>query len=237
VSINASSETLRMPLPGRVEGAPAASQVPSRLRSFARLGALLAIGVGIVVLLGWSLEVRALKSILPGFAVMKPNTAVGFLGAGISLWLLTHLGEGADRRLAQIFACVPMLIGTLTLFEYITGMNLGIDMILFSKAPDLLKLSPPGRMTHVAALNLSLLGWSMLLLLQRKPLLAQLLSLPVMALGLLATLGYVLGASMLYKLSVFSTMALHTACTFLLLAVAFWLTAEARCWGGWKPTK
>ena len=58
-----------------------------------RLAALLAgtaaVLVGGVVLIGWALDVAALKSVLPGWVSMKPNAAVAFILAGIAV-LLSH---------------------------------------------------------------------------------------------------------------------------------------------------
>lgn len=47
-------------------------------------GALTAL-VGVGVLIGWSFNITALKSVQPGWGSMKPNTALGFILAGIAL--------------------------------------------------------------------------------------------------------------------------------------------------------
>jgi hypothetical protein len=44
--------------------------------------------VGSLVLVGWTLDIATLKSVAPGFVTMKANTALAFLLAGVSLWLL-----------------------------------------------------------------------------------------------------------------------------------------------------
>ena len=46
-----------------------------------------AVIVGGMVLIGWALDIAALKSILPGWFPMKANAAVGFILIGIALWL------------------------------------------------------------------------------------------------------------------------------------------------------
>jgi PAS domain S-box-containing protein len=48
--------------------------------------ALLVIGLGGLVLLGWVLDIQLLKSIFPEWVTMKVNTALGFLLAGSSLF-------------------------------------------------------------------------------------------------------------------------------------------------------
>jgi hypothetical protein len=71
---------------------------------------------GIVVLLGWLLQIEFLTSIVPGYATMKPNTALCFFLSGCSLWLLHNRYLDAKRTLAaRIFAAPVALVGALTL--------------------------------------------------------------------------------------------------------------------------
>jgi CheY-like chemotaxis protein len=53
--------------------------------------------VGCLVLLGWLFDIAALKTLLLGALTMKAKTAVGFLLAGVSLWLA--LSDLTDRRI------------------------------------------------------------------------------------------------------------------------------------------
>ena len=84
------------------------------------LAAALAGCVGSLALMGWALDIPALKSILPGWVAMKANTAVCFLLSGLALW------QSAIRR---VCAGLVALVGALTLAEYCFGWNLGLDQL------------------------------------------------------------------------------------------------------------
>lgn len=56
-------------------------------QSFSKGASVFTILMGGLVLVGWKLDVAFLKSVLPGLATMKANTAMGFLLAGAALWL------------------------------------------------------------------------------------------------------------------------------------------------------
>src|SRR5688572_26048339 len=91
----------------------------------ARAAGGLAILIGSVGLTGWVLDIDALKSVLPTLVTMKPNTAVGIVCAGLSLWLQSPPREGKQRRLASTLSALAALaLGLLTLSEYLFGVNL-----------------------------------------------------------------------------------------------------------------
>jgi len=196
----------------------------SRLLSFYRNASYAAGGfvflVGFLVLSGWLFDVPTLKSILPGLFTMKANTALAFMLAGTSLWL------GSTKResqwidlLAKACATVTLLLGLLTLSEYLFSWNPGIDQFL---SKDLLtpESAHPGRMSLVNALNFLLLGLS-LLLPARHPYwrLVEVFSITALLISVLALLGYVYGVSSLYQFFPDSSIAIHTVLAFLILCV------------------
>ncbi|GET41025.1 PAS domain S-box protein [Microseira wollei] len=211
-----------------------------------------AIFIACLVLVGWGLDIAILKSVFPGAATMKANTAVCFILAGVSLWLTGRGGgdAGMGRRgespqivprpqkktlrrywvlVAQICAIASATLAILTLSQYLFGWNLGIDELLFRDSP----LSPatlqPGRMGLNTAINFSLVGGALWLLHKGESesgqkdnliLLAQGLSLVAILIALQAIVGYAYKVEVFYQLSAYSTsMALHTAVTFLVLGV------------------
>ena len=61
----------------------------ARFHLLAKVASVAVILVSCLVLVGWALDVETLKTVFPGMVAMNPGgTAVGFLLAGASLWLL-----------------------------------------------------------------------------------------------------------------------------------------------------
>jgi len=201
--------------------APGNADLVASLQSFSRTAGTMVAFVGCLVLFGWAFDIPALKSIFPGLATMKANTALAFILAGISLWLLRR--DGADqrtRRIAHLCAFGVALIGLLTLSEYLCGWNLGIDQLLFQDSQEAVQTFSPGRMAPATALNFLLLGVSLLLLDREtrggwRP--AQILTLVSALASSLALVGYLYNVQVLYRVSAYSSMALHTALAFTVL--------------------
>ena len=189
------------------------------LTSFAWAASLIVILVGLVVLGGWAFDIIALKSVFPGLVTMKANTALAFVLAGVSLWLLrSEQADQRTRQIAQACAATVALLGLLTLSEYLFGWDLGIDQLLFEEPLGAVGTPSPGRMAHATAFNFLLVGMALLSLdtahVQR---ISQLLALLAALIAFLALLGYLYGAEALYAIVPYTTIALHTAALFLIL--------------------
>ena len=66
-------------------------------REFSRAAAAGVVLVAGVVFIGWTFDLGILKSLIPGMTAMNPGgTALSFLLAGTSLWILS--GRVEDRR-------------------------------------------------------------------------------------------------------------------------------------------
>lgn len=102
------------------------------LEKVPRISSVAVFLVGCIVLVGWQFALPMLTSLLPGISTMKANTAVGFIPCGISLWLLSYKqAKEPTRLLGNACATLTVLMGLLTLSEYIFNRNLGIDQLLF----------------------------------------------------------------------------------------------------------
>lgn len=147
------------------------------------------VALGVTVLTGWAAGVELLKSIGPDFDSMRTNTAFAFLVAGITLWLLRENNDRAltSQWLARGGSAIVAAIGVLTLCEYLTGWNLGIDQLLFLDADSSFR-SHPGRASFNAAVSFTLAGAALLMLETRT---AQWLAAAAALPALVSTVGYV----------------------------------------------
>lgn len=197
----------------------------SKFISFSRISSLSVVFIGLLVLIGWRSDITVLKGILPGLATMKANTAISFVLSGLSLWLLGRRNSSLPVNLvARFLALATVLIGLLTLMEYLFGWDPGIDLLLFREAQGAEEMPYPGRMSPVTAANFILAGLALLFLDNRHyvwP--SQLMSSVAVLTSFLALAGYLYKVKSLYAIASYSSMALHTAILFLVLAFSILL--------------
>src|SRR5689334_17132857 len=133
------SSVLPEPLLPSPAKSPAGELVSPRGPLWAAAAGYASVAVGLLVLVGWALGIETLKSVLPNAMTMKPNTAVSLVALGLALVAATVMKAPyvpSPRRvlLTRLFALVPLTIGGLTLFQYATNLNIGIDQLLFREA-------------------------------------------------------------------------------------------------------
>src|SRR5260370_30793992 len=131
-----------------------------------RLAVCVAVSVaqlGLVALMGWLLDVEALKRIILGAEPVKPNMAVGFLLCAIAFALLSSRTKTqAKRRWSRAIAATVILLGALTLGEHFFGWDIPIEQWLIGNASGLSDTLHPGRMSSASAF-IFLLGGTALL--------------------------------------------------------------------------
>lgn len=179
--------------------------------------------LGATVLVGWMLDITALKSVFPGLVTMKANTAMGMLLCGGALMLLSRGKVARPIRLSTaVMAVVVIAMGTLTLGEYLLGLEFGIDQMLFHDAANPTGISQPGRMSPATAFCFVLAGCSLWMAARsaamrlRLPILAA-LGISVIVVGGLALIGYVTDVLFGLRWWNYTGMAIHTAAGFVLL--------------------
>jgi len=175
--------------------------------------------VSSLVLLGWTLNLPLLQSIVPGQPQMVPLTAISFILASVSLATLK-----SKRRLAVVSvlcALAVILIAALIISEYLGKLDLGFDTLLFSRRLEVSDRSFPGRPSPHTAIDLLLIGSALLLSRRtgRAYRVAQGLALTAAMIASLALVGYIYDVAFLYSISAHTGMALHTALIFIALSL------------------
>lgn len=182
------------------------------------------VAVGSLVMVGWWLDVAILKGSLAGFPPVRPTSALAFMLAGISLWLLrAPPPEGWRRRAALVCASIVVLIGVLSLGDYLFGWNVDTNHLLVKD------LHPPVEPHHAlhrtafaAALNCLLFGGALLLLdvkAYRGHGPAMHLAGTVGACAFLTLVAYLYGGAAIHQAYPFATVAPLTALLFLILSI------------------
>jgi PAS domain S-box-containing protein len=179
--------------------------------------------IGATVLAGWALNITVLKSILPGMAKMKVNTALGMLFCGPSLVLLLFRDTiRFSRVIVTVLASLVFILAAMTLTEYFLNVNLKIDELFFADT-DNTETSRRGRMSPssvfcflIAALALWLATREQSAL--RLPL-GSGLGIAMAIIGTLNLLGYISVHGFGFQFWNYSGVGLHTAIAFILLGL------------------
>ncbi len=190
-------------------------------RRFATIGGCSVSLMGILVLLGWALNVVTLESVFPGWPKMAALTAVTFVFAGLGLWAVAGeavLGRVARtrqyilRRLSQSCAVLVVFIGLVRLCGYRVGWNGNMDQLWFRQS----STADPAQMAPATAFSFVVLGCA-LLLAGRSRLVRGFQFLTLLG-GLIGWLGfshYLYGGE---RLLPYAQMAVHAAMGFLVLS-------------------
>ncbi|MEO8056359.1 MAG: ATP-binding protein [Acidobacteriota bacterium] len=119
---------------------------------------LAAVGLALLTLAGWILDVPVLRAPLDAEIPMKANTAGAILLLGVGLAAAAR----TSRRIPVVLAAAVALLCVATVVQDVTGISLGLDEILVRDT-----LSPPpgtlapGRMSPVTSVALLLLAISL----------------------------------------------------------------------------
>lgn len=221
---------------GEITHAPPAATCHLSAHLFERLVAFAVMVLGGLVLVGWAFDIQSLVYPIHGRAYMKPNTAVAFVISGCGLFLLQLPGKW-PRLWARFCALIIGLIALLTLGEYASGLDFGIDQLLFRITnPTLLKVHL-GRMSLAAVSCFGLTAAALWLMSRppgrvRRPLILVSIGTLLLALGLFTFIGYLTHFITGYGTGDLTGMAVHTAFLFVLIGAAVivfsWREIEGR---------
>jgi PAS domain S-box-containing protein len=185
-------------------------------RRVAWASGVLVASIGAIVLwLGWAEGVTRLTTLAPGFASMKANSALAFILEGVGLVCINSMRLGWQRT-GQALGIAGALIGALTAFEYLAGIDLGIDQLLVADH------SPgrfPGRMTPIGAVSLVAIGFALQSIRGHDAWPSQLAAISVGVTSFVALIGYGYGTATLYSFGQYGAIAVHAAFSFVILCV------------------
>lgn len=198
-----------------------------RLRAFGRFAGWLTIFAGILVLVGWITGTEALKRVFPGMVAMHPLSAICFIFVGTSLVLQIRGGSARVQMFARVLAFVVMVVGITKLLSFQGGWSFPLDK-LYPMEPGPTVPTFRGRMSQNTSLCFMMMGAALYFLDRRgwKGFAFQEVLVYITAVvALLALVGQFYETRWLQGLSMSVPMAIHTAITFMLLAMG---TACAR---------
>jgi PAS domain S-box-containing protein len=193
--------------------------IPAILTTSAGLFAILG---GVLTLIGWAVPIPRLTDWSGVGISMFPNAAVCSITGGIALMLLNHCKGRLTIRIAILwFAFLTTAMGSLTLFEHLTHMDLGIDELFFEGTWGQAATLAPMRMGSPASLSFMLLGTALILATcsARLRCIAATLALILIAIVSLSQIGYWFGASQLYGLARYTAIAWQTSTMILALGI------------------
>lgn len=199
-------------------------RVSSVYRNLTIIAAALSAAIAALALFGWAFDLPNLTTVVPGWASMKPNTAVSFILLAAAMVLLRSRGERAKNAviIGSAVAFVPLFIGLFTLASYALGVSSGIDQILFSEQVRAEGIRWVGRMSPITAANFTLLGTALILLAFRgkyAAIASQILVLPALLFSLISLAGYVYDVEALYVIPLTTTISLNTAVAFAIASI------------------
>ena len=196
------------------------SRVPVGLAFLPPVASGFAIGVGILVLTGWSLGLEPLKRVLPAFVAMNPVTAVLFIltGTALALALCCRASRFTDI-MRKGLAGVVIGAALSELFELAGFWHSTVDEMLFSRALWDEQNHLWNRMAPLTSVNFFLTGLSIFMLDMRgRRLFSQSLAIVIGFVAIVPITGYAYDVPSLSGLGDFTPMAFHTAAIFLVLA-------------------
>ena len=189
--------------------------------AFVKTAAWISAAIGVAVLVGWALDMPALRSVIPGAVEMKANTAIGLLLCAAALVLLSAANPAVSQRTVGVaLASCVVALGAATLSQYIWRFNLGIDELVVHDTGAAFNQAK-GRMSPYSAVAFIFLGLALCLISRpRLSGIARFSGALVVAIGVISIIGYLWNASEIVTDRVVPPVAINTAAAFLLLGAA-----------------
>jgi PAS domain S-box-containing protein len=130
----------------------------ARLRHFPRVAGVTGALFGLLIIVSWRAHWRFVLQWLPDSAPMHYNVALCFILSGAGLFLLTT----SHPKIAPWLGGAAVILPLMTLLEYVTGRDLGIDQYFFQSYFEVDRIYP-GRMSALTAVCFIFIGTGMAL--------------------------------------------------------------------------
>jgi len=191
--------------------------MPANTKIFSSFLSYLTMLLGTLVLYGWYSQKESLIQIHSAFVPMQYNTALGFLLCGLTLLFMRY----EQFRYAKIISLLVALIGMATLFQYLSGTNIGVDQLFMEHYITVLS-SHPGRMAPNTAMCFLVSGAAIFLAFSTpsKTISKNILGVSgsmVLGLGAIALFGYIAEIETVYGWGRLTRMAIHTSAGFIVV--------------------
>lgn len=193
------------------------------------LGAIAVLG-GLIVMAGWTFDVPALKSILPGWVTMKFITAFSFVLSGILVVMLAKKEKEEISKTIILVASFALLLLMITfIISLFFGVSTGIENLFVKEAEGAVKTTVPGVPaipTMICFILVALSG--VFFTFNPKQIFGSFwLGILTSVIGGIAILGYLFNMPVLYyTFTGYTSMAFHTAILFVLLGAGLMLLKE-----------
>jgi len=189
---------------------------------------------GIIVMLGWFLDIAVLKSILPNWVTMKFTTALSFFLSGIVLFLIAKHNERYNETaeiMLPILALIILMIMVTLLASSFLSIHTGIEDLFVKEAEGAVKTTTPGRPSMGTMVDFILIALAGMLFAFEPKNMKKYFGKIGIAIGIIGgagILGYIINEPLLYyTIEGWSTaMALHTAILFTLIGIGLFLSGS-----------
>jgi|RhiMethySRZTD1v2_1073278.scaffolds.fasta_scaffold01689_11 signal transduction histidine kinase/ActR/RegA family two-component response regulator len=178
--------------------------------------AIYALVGGLLSFVGYAADIPRLADWLNSGISIQPNAAIAVISAAFAVLLMW----GRYERAAAVFGACVAAIGATVLFQYASGLDLGIDgLFLFNRSWGQNRVLVPGRMGPPGAISWTMIGTAIVLAsIRSRPwprAVAPGFALVATAIASLSLIGYLYGATLLYNVPTVTSIALQTS-TFVL---------------------
>jgi PAS domain S-box-containing protein len=198
--------------------------IQNKVRNAVKILSLISLSISLLVLLGWAFDITVLKTIVPGYISMKVNTALGLGFMALALLLMKFPKSKIREAVMYSSAAIVFAIGLLTLLQYLTGANFGIDEFFFKDPVSAGAMIPAGRLAPITAVNFILMSLGLTMSIRKVWMrTAQFLIFVAFLISFQALVSYLLGTTDSFGAAFYTRMALHTAFLFSFLSIGMLL--------------